>query len=128
MLDGKVILVIEDEKDTLDSYKFKFSTRPELKNIKVNFATNLLEARTQIEKLSPEVVFLDLSLGESAIPEGIFLLKEYGTKYNFVVVSGYKDQMTSCLSLGAKGFVAKPFEFMKMIEEGEKIFKSNASA
>jgi len=127
MLEGKKILIVEDEERTLKSYKYKFSTREEVSKVIVKYAVNPQEAKNIIENDHPDLIYLDLSLGESAIPEGIFMLREYAKRSNIIVVSGYGEQMATCLAIGAKGFLLKPFDFIKMIEEGEKVLKINAS-
>ena len=127
MLEGKKVLIIEDEQKLLESYKFKIENRDEFTQIKAFFADNVFVAKDIIEKEKPDLIFLDLSLGESPQPLGLMLLHEYAKKFNIIVISGYSEHMAGCLLEGAKGFLVKSTpeaEFMKMMEKGEMVLQT----
>ena len=121
MLDGKKVLLVEDDDRVVSSYKFKFENMDELSTIKPFFAVNAKEAVDAINRENPDLVLLDLSLGDSAIPEGLLIVKEYANKFNIIVVSGYDEYKKQCLDLGVKGYVVKPFNLKNTLQLGEDI-------
>jgi DNA-binding NtrC family response regulator len=125
MLDGKKVLMVDDEEKVIKSFKFKFKERDDSKNIIALFALNAAEAKSLIESENPDLVFLDLSLGESKTPEGLEILKEYAQKFNIIVLSGYSDYSDQCMAMGAKGYLVKPMLFDKLLQEGEKVLSEN---
>ena len=115
------ILIVEDDERAVKSYKFKFSTRDEVSKVLVKYAVNAQEAMNIIKNDSPDLIYLDLSLGESTNPEGLEILKEYSKKFNIIVISGFSEYMDECLVLGAKWYITKPIDFIKMMQTGEDV-------
>jgi len=125
MFEGKKILIIEDEKQMIESYQHKFKYKPMLSQAIPYYAQNVAEAVSVIEKEKPDIIYLDLSLGDSSTPEGFEILKKYGKLYNIIVVSGYVDYEQECLALGAKSYMVKnALDFIKMMEQGDKLLKN----
>ena len=124
MLEGKKVLIVEDEVDMVTSFKYKFKYRASVKNVIPFFALNISEADNTIQKENPDLTYLDLSLCESSLPDGLEILKKYGKTHNIIVVSGYVNYEDECRALGAKDYIVKPIEFDNMMERGEKILNS----
>ena len=68
-------------------------------------------ALKQIEKLKPDLVFLDLEMPGLTGYEILDVIKDKSLATYPVVVSGHNDfaSMKSTVEKGAKGFVSKPF-------------------
>ena len=121
MLDGKRILIVEDEERAIKSYQFKFQDREQLKNVKVFYAMNAADAKKIIESEVLDLIYLDLRLGESSNPEGLDILKAFSKKSNIIVLSGFGDYQDECMVLGAKGYLVKPVDFTLMLQDGENL-------
>jgi CheY-like chemotaxis protein len=121
MLNGKRLLIIEDDLRAVANFKFYFSEMDELTEVSVLFAVSFEEAVGILDNGVFDLVYLDLSLGNSKNPAGLDILEKYSKIFNIVVVSGFNDYEGKCLALGAKGFITKPVDINKMLLEGEKI-------
>ena len=64
MLDGKKVLIVEDEVNMIESFKYKFKYKPIVKNVIPLYAKDIVEAENIITNESPDLIFLDLSLAE----------------------------------------------------------------
>jgi len=128
MLDGKKILIVEDDVRAVKNYKFNFSEMDELAQVSVKYAVNSKEATDIIKTDHPDLIYLDLSLGETRNPEGLDILKQYSKEFNIIIVSGFDEYEAQCMALGAKGYITKPIDFVAMLEDGERILNSTTSA
>lgn len=128
MLEGKKVLIVEDDIRALNNYKFNFSEMEELAQVLFKYAVNSKETIAILENDHPDLVYLDLRLGESKNPEGLDILKRYSDKFNIIVVSGFSEYEAQCMAFGAKGYITKPIlDFIKMLEEGEKVLNLKTS-
>ena len=128
MLEGKNVLIVEDDIRAMNNYKFNFSEMEELAQTTFKYAVNSKETIAILESDHPDLIFLDLSLGESRNPEGMDILKQYSEKFNIIIVSGFGEYETQCMVLGAKGYIVKPImDFIKMLEEGERVLNLKTS-
>lgn len=77
----------------------------------VGLARNGLEAVRLARLTRPEVVTMDLTMPEMDGVQTISELMRLDRKVNILVVSALSDKSTAiqALTLGARGFVAKPF-------------------
>lgn len=77
----------------------------------VGLARNGLEAVRLARATRPEVVTMDLTMPEMDGVQTISELMRLDRKVNILVVSALSDKSTAiqALTLGARGFVAKPF-------------------
>jgi len=88
----------------------------------VGEASNAEEAVTQYKKLHPDIVLLDIVLKQvDSSQTGIDALKEimnFDPCAKIIVLSALNQQtiINKSLKLGAKGFVAKPFEPEKLLQ------------
>jgi two-component system response regulator LytT len=125
MLEGKRILFVDDEEILLESHRNKFKNRPAVSKVIVFYATNVQEAENVINKEPLDLIYLDLSLGESGAPDGLGLLKKYAKSHKIIVISGHEEYKEESFALGAKGFFVKnTMVFNGMMEEGEKILNN----
>jgi CheY-like chemotaxis protein len=128
MLEGKKVLIVEDDIRAMNNYKFNFSEMEELAQIIFQYAVNSKETIAILENDPPDLIYLDLSLGESRNPEGMDILKRYSGRFNIIVVSGFGEYEAQCMVLGAKGYITKPIlDFITMLEEGEKVLNLKTS-
>lgn len=83
-------------------------------------AENGKQALEKIDSDSPGLVLLDIIMPEV---DGIEVLKQAGNKVNIMIISaiGQDGVMEEAKSYGAKGFIVKPFENEKVIEEVKKV-------
>ena len=124
MLEGKKILFVDDEELLLESHKNKFNNRPAVNKVIVFYAITAQEADKIIKRESLDLIYLDLSLGESDVPDGLELLKRYAKSHKIIIISGHEEYRDECLAVGAKGYLVKPMEFNRMMEEGNKILSN----
>jgi len=127
MLEGRKILIVEDDIRSVKNYKFNFSEMNELAQVSVQYAVSSKEAISIIKSDNPDLIYLDLSLGESRNPEGLEILKQYSNEFNIIIVSGFDEYEDQCMALGAKGYIIKPIDFIKMLEDGERILNLKTS-
>lgn len=81
-------------------------------------ATTGREAIDQYFKLKPDVVVMDVSMPEMEGLEALSKIKEQDKDARVIIVSslGYEELVKKALSLGAKHFIAKPFQPDKAAE------------
>ena len=77
-------------------------------------------------KLKPDVVLLDMAMPKK---DGVSVLKEiieFNPVANVIMISASDDQETvkECLSLGAKAYIIKPFNFQEVIDIISQVVKS----
>lgn len=107
----KKILLVEDEKDIRDSLKKSLTEN----NYLVETAEDGAAALMMVDKISPDMVILDLGLpkisGESVLQE----IKKNYPNMPIIILSAKSttSDIVSGLNLGADNYIAKPF----MIEE-----------
>lgn len=87
--------------------------------------TNFIEAGDGEETLKkqasekPDLILLDIIMPET---DGMQVLKKIGRRANILIISaiGQEKTIEEAKMLGAKGFVIKPFDRKKVIDEIEK--------
>ena len=120
---GKCILVIEDDRDTLDVLVETFQSA----GYDVLEALNGEQGLKIAESDRPDLIVLDLMLPGM---DGVEVCRELTgrdiTRGIPVIILTARSEMTSKLSsfmAGAKRFITKPFEVGKLLEEVERTFR-----
>jgi len=101
------ILIIDDEKEICELTK-SFLLK---KNYACFIANSAAEALVMAEKEHPQIVLLDVRLGDSSGIDVLRQIKEIDDKIKVIMVTGLGDEETirKALSLGADDYVIKPF-------------------
>ena len=122
MLEGKRILVAEDDKDVLEMYQDFFSLHKNTRNSVFSYTHNVKTTTEALENNEYDLVLLDLGLEDFIPPPGLAILKEYAKriKAKIVVISAYGEFKDECLSYGAAQFLPKPIELSSIIEAFQK--------
>lgn len=83
-------------------------------------ARNGQEALEKIKTENPDLVLLDIIMPKI---DGMEILKQVGKTSKVVVISavGQEKIMTEAKELGARDFIVKPFDFIKVVEVIKKV-------
>lgn len=84
---------------------------------------NGVGALDEYTKLKPDVVLLDMAMPKK---DGVSVLKEiieFNPDANVIMISASDNQETvkECLSLGAKAYILKPFNFQEVLDTITKV-------
>ena len=119
-----LILVIDDEKDLVEMIAFQFKAR----GYDTATASNGLEGLDALEKISPDLIVLDINMPKMGGIE--FYQKICGSdgKPNFpvLVLTARANMEQFFKDFDVDGFMAKPFEIDALIHEAEIIIKKKA--
>ncbi|MFZ0183785.1 MAG: response regulator [Nitrosotalea sp.] len=96
---------------------------------KHNLAVELQNGERVLEeyiKLKPDIVLLDMAMPKK---DGVSVLKEiieFNPAANVIMISASDNQETvkECLSLGAKAYILKPFNFQEVLDIITQVVKS----
>jgi DNA-binding response OmpR family regulator len=104
------VLIVDDEPDVLAV----LSTIVEHEGYKVFLAEDYETASSLIEERHPDVVLLDINLGERNGLDLLRLIKGNAETADIAVIMvtalDLRDLMTSALSIGATDYILKPWE------------------
>lgn len=118
----KKILIVEDEKDIRDSLKKSLTEN----NYLVETAEDGAAALMMVDKISPDMVILDLGLpkisGESVLQE----IKKNYPNMPIIILSAKSttSDIVSGLNLGADNYIAKPFMIEELLARIKAQFKT----
>lgn len=118
----KKILIVEDEKDIRDSLKKSLTEN----NYLVETAEDGAAALMMVDKISPDMVILDLGLpkisGESVLQE----IKKNYPNMPVIILSAKSttSDIVSGLNLGADNYIAKPFMIEELLARIKAQFKT----
>lgn len=118
----KKILLVEDEKDIRDSLKKSLTEN----NYLVETAEDGAAALMMVDKISPDMVILDLGLpkisGESVLQE----IKKNYPNMPVIILSAKSttSDIVSGLNLGADNYIAKPFMIEELLARIKAQFKT----
>ncbi|WP_331618276.1 response regulator [Serpentinicella sp. ANB-PHB4] len=89
----------------------------------VGEAANGIEAVREYKSLSPDLVTMDITMPKMDGIEAIQALVSYNQSVNIIVCSarGFEDAVVEAVQAGAKGFIVKPIDTERLIEEAKKI-------
>ena len=114
------ILLVDDStfmrtilKDILHQSKYK--------DAEIIEAANGEEAITKYNEANPDLILLDIIMPGKA---GMAVLKDIGTVANAIIIISSIDQpkiIEEAKSLGAKGYIVKPYDANEVIEALNKI-------
>jgi YesN/AraC family two-component response regulator len=113
------LIFIDDETGVLESAKMLFKTKPEYRLL---LAESGKEAIEIAEKEKPDLAVLDILIDD--IPgEDIFKqLKKINPQINIILLSGLEAEKVAqkAKTLGARGYLTKPFDVFKIEEYFKK--------
>lgn len=106
------ILLVDDEPLTLNIIA---QSLHDFKTITVETAEDALDLYFS---KAPTIVFLDIDMPTYSGYEVLETIKKYDPNAYIIMLSGnsYAEQIKQAITLGAKGFVSKPFSRQKLIE------------
>lgn len=100
----QTILIIDDEEELC--LVLSYALRK--KGYQVEYSLSLEEGTEKLNKLSPDVVLLDINLPDGS---GLHMIPEIKQQNSsFLVISAYEDKKQQALAAGAVDFVKKPFD------------------
>lgn len=100
-------LIIDDEEDIcilLSSFLRK-------KNIDTHYSFNLTDGKECIERLKPNILFLDNNLPDGSGIEAIPEIRKTNQKMKIVVISAMTNLKEKALANSADAFIDKPISF-----------------
>ena len=88
-------------------------------------ATTGREAIAQYQKLSPDIVMMDLSMPDMTGLDAIHGILQFQPEANIIVLSGsnFPETRQEVFDMGAKIFVAKPFDVESVTQAIQALFK-----
>ena len=103
------VAIIEDEKSIIDAINLAFEFR--WPGASVVAAATGEDGVALVKKESPELVILDVRLGESSGLDVLSKIKDLSAGTEVIMVTGLGDEATmqEAKSLGANDFLTKPF-------------------
>jgi DNA-binding response OmpR family regulator len=105
----QTILIIDDEEELC--LVLSYALRK--KGFQVEYSLNLEEGTEKLNKLSPDLVLLDINLPDGSGLQIIPEIKQQDS--SFLVISAYEDKKHQALAAGAADFVNKPFDLETII-------------
>jgi two-component system OmpR family response regulator len=120
--DGKTILIVDDDTDILTAIEAAFQD----KGAKVVTATDGATATTLAQELNPDLMILDAMLPQRSgflVLEKIKAKKPRGSKPYVIMITGNtgKRHQAWAESLGAEGYINKPFRMDRLIESSQAL-------
>ena len=111
------ILIVDDEPGILKLAEQLLSVYPQLKIFKTQTGEEAMEI---IHKEKPDVILLDLKLGDYPAIDGMTVLerlRKFDQKTEVIVMTAIRDQsfIDGAKKLGARAYLKKPFPF-KMLD------------
>ena len=127
-LDGKKVLLVDDDNDILTSMQAAFEPTGAV----IESATNGNKAVEIAEKTSPDIVVLDMMLpGRSGflVLEKIKARKPRGSKPFVIMITGNQGARHKMYaeSLGVSEYLHKPVKLDKLIASAEKLLAAPAA-
>ena len=116
MLDGKRILIAEDDKDIVEMYQDYFAFNKNTQKAIFTYTCAPKTTKEALDNNSFDVMLLDLGVGDYAPPLRLVFLKEYAKKIKIIVITAYTEYKEECFRLGAIDFLPKPSYMSQIIE------------
>jgi DNA-binding NtrC family response regulator len=107
------ILIIDDEKSLADTY----ARMLEHKGYTVDAAYSAEDARAKMQRLYPDVVFVDLHLPDARGDQLLAELKRVQPEAHFIILTAYGSirSAVECTHKGASDYLTKPIEFEELL-------------
>lgn len=112
------ILIIDDEEDICFILKHYLNNQAHL----VSCALSLKDGILKIKELSPEILFLDISLPDGSGLNSVKKIKRINPTMKIAIISAYDSQedFSKAMDAGADAYITKPFSrsiILKTIED-----------
>lgn len=127
MPDVKTILIVDDETEIVESLKDLLTES----GYKVESAGNGVEGLERLAKISPHLIILDMNMPKMG---GIAFFKQITSaidgklKYPVLAVTGRSNLESLMKEFEVDGFLSKPYQFEKLLEEIQKILAKRYGA
>ena len=120
--DGKTILIVDDDTDILAAIEAAFQET----GAKIVTATDGASATTLAQELNPDLMILDAMLPQRSgflVLEKVKAKKPRGSKPYVIMITGNtgKRHQAWAESLGAEGYINKPFRMDRLIESSQAL-------
>src|SRR5215203_7098396 len=113
-------ILVDDEADGVRTLQKMLALNCPLVNV-IATCSNASSAKTQIEILKPDVVFLDIQMPGKT---GIELLTELSPKeFEVIFVTAYNEYMLQALQFSAADYLLKPVDEDRLIEAVHRVEK-----
>jgi len=124
------LLIVEDEPVLIDLTANFFELYP---NIELMKAATGEEAMENIRKKKPELIILDLKLGDYPAMDGMAVLEQLRTfdqKADVIIATAIQDEsfVVGAKKLGARLYLKKPFDVTLLIAEVDKVLHERGYA
>jgi len=117
-------IIVDDQAEAINILQLKLKTNcPEI-NI-VCTCNTIEDAYKQINELKPELVFLDIDLGEDNSFELLSLFED--VFFKIIFVTGHDEYALKAIQYAALGYIIKPVTSSKLIEAVQNVKKSITS-
>lgn len=121
----KTILLVEDEPDLLTVVKFRLKEN----GYNVVTASDGIQALEKLKKINPDLIILDINLPNMS---GIEFYRNISTayghaRYRVLVLTARVDLQKIFMDIEVDGFLSKPFEVDRLIEEIERIINRTSN-
>ena len=115
----KKILIVDDEAGIVQEMKEFLGEE----GYEVHTADTAKAGIKLIEEIHPDVILIDVKLPDASGTDVLRACKEKSPKTKTIMVTGYVDQnvMDEAERIGRDTFLQKPFDFVRLIEELEKL-------
>jgi len=114
-------IIVDDQIDAIKQLEFKLSKNcPDIQIL--SHCLSIEEAYQKINELKPDLVFLDIDLGENTSFELLNLFREIFFKIIFV--TGHDDLAIKAIKYAALGYIVKPVTATDLIEAVENVKKN----
>ena len=98
------ILIVDDEEELCLVLSYALRKI----GFQVDYSLSIEDGKKKLNKLSPDVVLLDINLPDGS---GLYMIpKIKELQSSFLVISAYEDKKSQVLAAGAADFIKKPFD------------------
>lgn len=122
-MDKKKLLIVDDECDIRSLCKCVVNRS--FDNIVIADAESIQEAKDKLKDISPDIVLLDLHLGDGFGFDLIPHLKRVNPSVKILIVTAYNqsEEQRKAVDLGAFGLLGKPFRSADLVDRIREMMK-----